>query len=76
MNTEIQAKVDKLRKEVRSLRNAVKKLRETGLNEEVLLYAIKKAEGSNMKTDDIKRIVFAIEDVENYLFPKEDENGK
>jgi hypothetical protein len=72
MDTEFQKKVDKLRKEVKSLRNAVKRLRETGLNEEVLLYAIKKAEGSNMATDKIRRVVYALEDVETFLFPEEE----
>ena len=75
---EFKDKIDELRKKAIAIQEGICQLKATGLNENVLYFAIQRASQRHNKScapigiADIKAMMGGLQDIEKYLFPEEE----
>ena len=71
--------VKDLKETVQAVQKGINDLKQSGLNEDLLIYAIQKAAQpfnhsyTQIKVGDIKAMISGIENLKSYIFPKENE---
>lgn len=77
LRKEFKANLERLNKQTKNLKEAILTLKETGINENVLVYILQQSAkrfhtGIPISPKIIKYLIKGIENIEEYVFPKED----
>ena len=77
LRKEFKANLECLNKQILALKKAILALKETGINENVLIYILQQSAkrfhiGVPISAKIIKRLIKGIENIEEYVFPKEE----
>lgn len=80
MKTELEERIEEFRNKISTIQKSIRQIKRTGISENILVLIIQRSSqrflthrySKPLNIGDVKAIIAGIEDLEDYIFPKEE----